>query len=249
MRRALFNVLVPFGASLAVHAAVAGVMGGLSARAPLAQQVALQVAVIDKLVPPPAKPPPPKPVKLARAPKAQKPAELPPPQKIVPPPDAPPPPTQEAKELTPNPVIVTGITMESTSAGGSFAVGVGNTLRGDPGRIAVDPATVKPYKAERYAPSAQVTELPSLANREALNLRKYYPPAAKKNEFEGDVVLRLLVDADGRVVKAEVVSDPGEGLGPAAVQAALHELRFTSPKVNGMAVATTIPFTMHFTLD
>jgi hypothetical protein len=51
------------------------------------------------------------------------------------------------------------------------------------------------------------------------------------------------------VVKADVVSDPGEGLGGAAIQAALHELHFTPPKVNGFPVATTIPFTLHFTLD
>jgi len=146
-------------------------------------------------------------------------------------------------------MVITGITLESTSSSGTVTVGAGNTLRGTPSPTAVEPEVVKPYKAEKYAPSAQVTELPSLSNREALNLRKYYPAAAKRKGFEGDVVLRLLVDADGTVVKADVVSDPGEGLGPAAIQAALHELRFTPPKVNGVPVATTIPFTLHFTLD
>ena len=88
--------------------------------------------------------------------------------------------------------MVTGITMESTSQGGSFAVGAGNTLRGAPEQTARAPDTVKPYKAEQYAPAAQVNELPQPLNRESLNLRKYYPPQAKKNGFEGDVVLRLL---------------------------------------------------------
>src|SRR5216684_791712 len=161
--------------------------------------------------------------------------------------DKPPPPTHEAPN--PSPMVITGITLESTSSSGTVTVGAGNTLRGTPSPTAVEPEVVKPYKAEKYAPSAQVTELPSLSNREALNLRKYYPAAAKRKGFEGDVVLRLLVDADGTVVKADVVSDPGEGLGPAAIQAALHELRFTPPKVNGVPVATTIPFTLHFTLD
>ena len=59
------------------------------------------------------------------------------------------------------------------------------------------PEEVKPYKAEKYAPAAQVTELPRPLNGESVNLRKYYPPQALKEGFEGDVVLRLLIDADG----------------------------------------------------
>ena len=50
------------------------------------------------------------------------------------------------------------------------------------------PGTAKPYKAERYAAAAQVSELPRPLNRDSLSLRKYYPTQAKKNGFEGDVV-------------------------------------------------------------
>src|SRR6266851_2277150 len=95
-----------------------------------------------------------------------------------------PPPTHEAPN--PSPMVITGITLESTSSSGTVTVGAGNTLRGTPSPTAVEPEVVKPYKAEKYAPSAQVTELPSLSNREALNLRKYYPAAAKRKGFEGD---------------------------------------------------------------
>jgi protein TonB len=144
--------------------------------------------------------------------------------------------------------VVTGITMESTSQGGSFAVGAGNTLQGVPEQTARAPETVKPYKADQYAPAAQVSELPRPLNRESLNLRKYYPPQAKRNGFEGDVVLRLLIDSDGSIAKVDVVSDPGEGLGPAAARA-VRELRFSPAKLNGIVVATTVPFTIHFTLD
>jgi len=145
-------------------------------------------------------------------------------------------------------VVVTGITMESTSQGGGFAVGAGNTLQGAPERTPPAPESVKPYKAEQYAPAALVSELPRPLNREALNLRRYYPAQAKRSGFEGDVVLRLLIDADGSIAKVDIVSDPGQGLGPAAAQA-VRELRFSSAKVNGVAVATTVPFTIHFTLD
>jgi len=186
-------------------------------------------------------------MKVARAPRTLR--ALPPPTPTpLPPSSAPPPPTTEAPRSTQNPVVITGITMESTSQGGAFIVGVGNTLRGAAEKVARDPQMVKPYKADQYAAAAQVNELPRPLNRDALNLRKYYPAQARKNGFEGDVVLRLLIDADGSIAKVDVVSDPGEGLGPAAAQA-VREMRFSPAKVNGVAVATTVPFTIHFTLD
>src|SRR5216110_1223918 len=150
----------------------------------------------------------------------------------------------EPPRSTQNPVVITGITMESTSQGGAFMVGAGNTLRSAPEKVARDPQMVKPYKADQYATAAQVNELPRPLNRDALNLRKYYPPQARKNGFEGDVVLRLLIDADGSIAKVDVVSDPGQGLGAAAAQA-VRELRFSPAKVNGVAVATSVPFTIH----
>ena len=139
--------------------------------------------------------------------------------------------------------------MESTSQGGSFAVGTGNTTRGTPQDKASEPEAVKPYKANRYASAAQVTELPRPLNADSINLRKYYPQQALRAGFEGDVVLRLLIDSDGAIAKVEVVSDPGQGLGRAAAEAVRREYRFAPAKVNGVAVATTVPFTVHFTLD
>ena len=247
------RALVPVGTSVLLHAILAFALLALAVRPRLTPQTPLQIQVVDVPAPKPPEavppPPPPKPVpmKVARAPRS--PQALPPPTPMpLPPSNAPPPPTQEAPEKTREPVVITGITMESTSQGGSFAVGVGNTMRGAPEKTARAPEAVKPYKAEQYAPAAQVSELPQPLNRESLNLRKYYPAQAKKNGFEGDVVLRLLIDADGSIAKVDVVSDPGEGLGPAAAQA-VRELRFSPAKVNGVPVATTVPFTIHFTLD
>lgn len=248
------KAIVPIGSSIVLHAGIAALMAVVSIRRPPAPQQALQVAVIETAAPKPAPPPPPPP-----PPKAE-------PQKIVPsrpkfaraprtdvlPPvvtQAPPPPTSEARETTPEPVVITGITMESTTQGGSFAVGVGNTLQGTPERVAKAPEEVKPYKAEKYAPAAAVTELPRPLNGESVNLRKYYPPEAMKQGFEGDVVLRLLIDADGSVAKVDIVSDPGLGLGPAAAKMVRAEYRFAPATVNGQPVATTVPFIVHFTLN
>jgi len=242
--------VVPFGTSLLLHAAIAAVMATLAVRRLAVPQTALQVSVVEMPAKPKPEPPKPLPLKLARAPRTTRalppPTPTPLPQKLE---TLPPPPTKEAQENTPAPVIVTGITLESTSEGGSFAVGAGNTLRGAPEPKARAPEEVKPYKAEKYAPAAQVTELPRPLNRESVNLRKYYPQPALRAGFEGDVVLRLLIDADGRVVKIDIVSDPGEGLGPAAAEAVQREYRFAPATVNGVPVATTVPFTVHFTLD
>ena len=248
MQRAVCRVVVPLGTSVALHAAIALLMVVLAVRPRPIPQMPIEIQVVD--VPPAAKapepPPRPVPMKVARAPRT--PRAVPPPTPTpLPPSSAPPPPTTEAPRNTPHPVVITGITMESTSQGSSFAVGAGNSLRGAP-ETPRDPQTVKPYRADQYAPAAQVSELPRPLNREALNLRKYYPAHAKKIGFEGDVVLRLLIDADGSIAKVDVVSDPGEGLGPAAAQA-VRELHFSPAKVNGVAVATTVPFTIHFTLD
>ena len=247
------RILLPVGGSFVLHLLIGSLMAGLSVRArPLRQEV-VQISVVE--VPPPPAPPPPPPVakllkpqpRLARAPRPPPDAPpRPPPQQLT---EAPPPPTVEAKKTEPEPVVVTGITLESTSQGGSFAVGVGNTMRGTPDRVAREPATVKPYKAETYAPAAQVTELPRPLNGGPINLRKYYPPVALKEGFEGDVVLRLLIDADGSIARVEVISDPGQGLGAAAARMVKIEYRFSPARINGTAVATTVPFTVHFTLN
>src|SRR5882724_5987180 len=235
MAHAASRVLVPVGTSLALHAALALGMLVFAVRPRPVPQTPLEIQVVDApraKAPEPSAPPPPIPVprKLARAPRKQQ--ELPPTPTPLPPTNEPPPPTSEAPRNTPQPVVVTGITMESTSQGGGFAVGAGNTLQGAPERT----------------PPAPVSELPRPLNREALNLRRYYPAQAKRSGFEGDVVLRLLIDADGSIAKVDIVSDPGQGLGPAAAQA-VRELRFSPAKLNGVAVATTVPFTIHFTLD
>lgn len=243
------RALVPLSTSLALHAALALLIAGLALHRPAAPQKPVEIEVIDVPAPKPPEPAKqaPVPLKVARAPGAPAPpirAPLPQPEER-----APPPPTQEAKRSGPSPVIVTGITMESTSQGGSFAVGAGNTMRGAPQDKAAEPAQVKPYKADEYASAAQVNELPRPLNGGSVNLRKYYPPQALRDGFEGDVVLRLLIDSDGTVAKVDVVKDPGQGLGKAAAEAVRREYRFAPARLNGVAVATTVPFTVHFTLD
>jgi protein TonB len=244
------QVAGPLGGALALHLLAALLLLRLSVAPPAAPpKTVVQFDVVTKpaepVPAPPAPAPKPLPLKVTRAPRVVRRTLLPPVQ--APRTAAPPPPTHEAPQPTAAPTIIAGVTMESTSQGGTMAVGVGNTLREEPAERAAQPAQVKPYKAEQYASAAQVTELPKVANREAVNLRKYYPEGALRSGFEGDVVLRLLIDSDGSIAKVEVISDPGEGLGAAAMKA-IREYRFSPAKVNGTPVATTVPFTLHFTI-
>jgi protein TonB len=234
------------GASLLLHAVLVVLLGRAPMPGPAPASPPLEVAVIEKPAPPPPAPPEPVPMKVARAPR--RPAQdLPPPPartQPLPPSAAPPPPSREAPQ---EPIVLPGITLESTSQGSSFAVSAGNTLYGQPPRAANDPGEAKPYKAERYVAASQVNELPSVEGRPD-SLRPFYPEAARQRGVEGDVVLRLLIDADGSLAKVDVIGDPGAGLGAAGARA-IRQFRFRPGKVGGQAVATTITYVLHFVLD
>ncbi|TMB31497.1 MAG: energy transducer TonB [Deltaproteobacteria bacterium] len=155
-------------------------------------------------------------------------------------------PRQTAKEVTDKPVVLPGITLESTTQGGTFAAPTGNTLYGEPPRKAVEPGTAKPYKAEKYVAAAQVSELPSIDFTP--DLKQFYPRDAQHRNIEGDVVLRILVDSDGSLAKVDVISEPGQGLGAAGARA-IRAFRFRPGKLGGTPVATTITFTLQFRLE
>jgi protein TonB len=243
---------VVLAASLFVHAGLVLLVGNARPFSLAGHnQTPLEVAVVRKEAPPPPPPPLP-PQKLQRQPirrMARKTMVAPPaPPRAAPPPPpaAPAPPSVESKEVTDKPVVLPGITLESTTQGGSFAMPTGNTLYGEPPRKAVEPGTAKPYKAEKYVAAAQVSELPSVSSMP--DLKQYYPREAQQRGLEGDVVLRIIVDADGSVAKVDVLSEPGQGLGAAGVRA-MRAFRFNPGKLSGSPVATTITYTLHFVLD
>ncbi len=212
----------------------------------------IEVAVVERPKPPPPppkveppKPEPPKPLLHKPIPLPKMITEAPPPPKDLKP--LPPPPTVEAPQPTPTPVVIPGLTLSSTSATGSFAVPVGNTF-GAPGKIAANPADVHPYKAEHYAPAYAVTENPvDMNNLTDEEMRKYYPPEALKEQLEAEVRAKITIDDDGSVVKVIILETAGHGFDDAA-RKLLMKKRFKPAKVNGQAVATEIPFTLHFEL-
>jgi protein TonB len=238
------------GASLLLHAALVVLLGRVPALAPARSQRPLEIAVVEKPAPPPPDTAAPVPVKAARAPRRPAP-DLPPPPaaRVQPqtPPSAPPPPSREAAKAEQQPVVLPGITLESTSQASSFAVPAGNTLYGQPSSTPSDPTEAKPYKADRYVAASQLSELPGVECQPE-SLRAFYPEVARRRGIEGDVTLRLLIDADGSLAKVDVIGDPGAGLGPAGVRA-IRQCRLRAGKLGGEPAATTITYVLHFVLQ
>ncbi|MGK3988248.1 TonB-dependent siderophore myxochelin receptor MxcH [Sorangium sp. So ce136] len=73
------------------------------------------------------------------------------------------------------------------------------------------------------------------------------PPEARAARHEGKVVLKLLIDATGRVTEAEVVGPMGPGFDEAARAAALR-FRFTPARRGGTPVASRILYAYEFRL-
>jgi TonB family protein len=87
-----------------------------------------------------------------------------------------------------------------------------------------------------------------LAQPSAAELRALYPEAARREQLEAEVPLRLLVDAGGRVAEVRVLGAAGNGFDEAAAAAA-HLIRFRPGERGGRPVPVWIPWTMKFRLD
>lgn len=195
-----------------------------------------EVVVVELERPPPSPPPSRTEIRPRAAPKfvgeAKRPTKAEPP----PPNDMPPP---EAAALPP---VVVGLTLQSTTTASALAVPVGNTLVGKPSSTAAAPDAVRPG----YAPSYLVDTLPILL--EEINGEEVYPREAKKQGIEGQVVLLITVESDGRVSTARVVSGPGHGLNEAARDAVLRA-RFKPATKGGVPVATELRYLYDFAIN
>lgn len=157
----------------------------------------------------------------------------------------PPPPNESAPEPPKQAPVVIGLTMSSTTTGGSFAAPVGNTLYGSTERKAPDPGQAKPYAApDHWAPAYELDSEPVVLSE----VKIPYPPAARRDWIEGTVVASIVIDEEGKVVSAKVVSGPGHGLNEAA-QEAFSRFRFKPPTKGGRPVSTEIKYRYTFVLN
>ena len=222
-------------ASLAGHVVLARGLDHLPAnQAPPPPPVVVQVHVVEPPIPEPppevAKPEPPKPEpvkpQVHERPRPQTPAA----RHDTTPVDTPPVDQAPTTETTTTPVF--GVTMESTSQGGTGpAMPVGNTTHAAP--TGTPGVAVKPLAAPVAA--VEVTRMPLPLGRCAGK----YTDEARTAAIEGVVVLDLIVDEHGRARDITVVAGLPHGLTQAAV-AALTACSFTPGEKNGQPVPVRV---------
>ncbi len=218
---------------------------------PVDQARQLEVHTVER--PPPALEPTSRslpPMRVQRLPRVKR--SVPPPPRaersMVSPPQAAPPPERPAK--APLAPVHIGVTLESTTSGGSFAVPVG---RSSPDGEAPEGASMpsgtssdgdRPYWATKYVPQAKVTELPVLLDE----VKAAYPPEARRAGLEGNVVLMLTIDDHGAVARVRKISGVSPDLDQAAI-AAVKRFRFRPARYAGAAVATEIRYVYAFEIN
>lgn len=224
-------------------------------RAPDIAQVDIEVPPPPPTPPPPPPPPEPPPPQAAPAPPptrtarpAPTPPEAPPPP---PPPPTAPPPLMVAEEQSNEPStdsVPTG-TNANYQGGDMAANGVANQ---GPVRNAQPGGTPGGTGSGPPAPVAtqDLTERPRIECDDGA-LRNFFPEEAQDNNVTNvSVRLRVTVDANGRVTRAQALENPGYGLARAAERAVVNACTSTTPRgPDGRAAGTTITFRLTFELD
>ena len=230
-------------ASVASHVFLARGTAHLPPRVEAAKPVVVRVQLTEPLPPPEPELPPPQPE--ATEPKKQPVHEPPPrrsrmvaanvPRQV----NAPRQLTPTERPATTGPTTDTpvfGISMESTSAGGTGpSMAVGNTLQTRPGKRTNEEigegtkalmAPVQPY---------EVTKMPLPLG----DCSGQYTAEAREAGLEGVVILDLVVDQNGKTRDIKVVQGLGSGLTEAAKRA-LQGCAFTPGERDGKAVPVRV---------
>jgi protein TonB len=147
--------------------------------------------------------------------------------------------------------------MESTTVGeSSMSVPVGNTTTIDPAKSAhvSGPVTplpaARPEEEPRGARELTIKTLPDI-DEDACSRTVTYPQEARDLGIEGDVKLRVAVDATGKVTDVKVLSGLGHGLDREAAEALKHKCKFTAAIASdGHPVPFVIEvYKFHFEID
>jgi len=94
-------------------------------------------------------------------------------------------------------------------------------------------------------------QVPLRTNREAKPIqtaRASYPPMALRMGMESDVMLRIEVDPQGNVTKAEIIKSGGAGFDEEALKA-VQQSRFEPAQRDGQNVAAEFNYVYHFRLQ
>jgi protein TonB len=239
------------GAAL-VHVAVIAVgflIGGAEGerRAPVRQEVKIEVHEKKVEPPPPPVEPPPEPERPMRTP-----------PKVVK--EEPPPPKPPEPSKRPPPRVV-GLSLESTVEGGggpSFAVG--NTRAGETAERARAPEEVP-----SVAPPPVIEEAPKGTNKAASRIptagvtyeqprrktpvKPPYPETLKSQGLEADVTVMVNLDATGKVISVKIIREsPYPEFNEVARTTALSE-QFEPATRDGVPIPFSTSFTYRFRLE
>jgi protein TonB len=246
--------------AIAAHAAIAAGLllvnpARFTRREPV---VEMEVHEAPKPLPPPEIRPEPPPPEPETPPKprivARRLASVPKPVTTTPPPPAaPPPPNQQPPKPSDAPPVF-GVTMSSVVAGenAGMAVPVGNTVMTKDRTPAKSGAAPQPYSGEGTHPFTPIAEVYISEHPRVLhevNSTDIYPPDAYKMGIEGKVVLKVGIDAQGKVVQVRVISKAGNGFDEAA-RGALWRFKFAPARTSdGQAVDSSITYTYVFDMS
>ena len=179
-----------------------------------------------------------------------------------------PPPTAFPKEepvkpVETNPTVATKseptteVTPTARVEGGGSEAGAGNLFgKGD---VAVVPGSGTAGGGESTASSGLgrrsvapgLPASPLRTNREAKpvqTVRAVYPPIALRMGMEGDVTLRIEVDTEGKVTKAEIIKSGGVGFDEEALKA-VKQSHFEPAQKDGKNVPAEFTYIYHFRLQ
>ncbi|MCA9538582.1 MAG: energy transducer TonB [Myxococcales bacterium] len=135
-------------------------------------------------------------------------------------------PTNNARPRTPPPQL--GSALSAVSLGASTRV------QGDLSRAA-DRLVGDAAGADLTMTASAVDEPPQATSRVA----PAYPPAARRQGIQGNVVFRLTIGADGVVQQARIVAAEPPGVFDDAARAAIERWRFRPARYQGVAQTVT----------
>jgi TonB family protein len=78
--------------------------------------------------------------------------------------------------------------------------------------------------------------------------RATYPPMALRRGMEGDVTLRIQIDTEGKVTRAEIIKSGGMGFDEEALKA-VKQSRFEPAQKDGQNVSAEFTFVYRFRLQ
>jgi protein TonB len=264
--------------SVAIHICVIVLGAGIVHRKQLRRQDFLPIHLVDLARPeapappresqPEVKKPPPPPPPPSK--KMEKPKESPPLSKApIVTREVPEPPfnpikeeaakTVETKPLGPERTETASLVSESQGEAGGSEAGAGNHF--DEGDVGIVPGTgtagggggTAPIGLGRGsgAPGLPTSTDPLKTNREARPMRTVraaYPPMALRAGLESDVILRIEVDTDGNVTRAEITKSGGAGFDEEALKA-VQQSRFEPAQRGGQSVPAEFTYIYRFRLQ